>query len=629
VVWRTVCVQRVKPSQLSDRPPVLLRPQGGVVQRVRVGHTRKQERLSSRPVEKTGKLHEVLRSCTSARLDRRQLSRVRAPEGAYRRLVVKVSGNDHLYLSRSRATLSADVARVSTSLSFFCHPGRAARLVARPTSLVPRGPAVRDHLSHPPSQLLVLYSFEALCAPCPASHHHACSHLPRTCRWPPRPPLVIIRTHAAPLLSPRIDDRWQGTREPHRIKMSQSSAPADGRAAASDAPLVAPVVVGPMGTTTVNALPNELLLRIFTFLGWYDCTEGSRTLITSVHGVCRRWRALCGDTPKVHLDMRVRDGAPLEQHKNDAVGTRMAVMLARRFKHVVSIVCGSGSNSDLVVAALVSHCPELTSANLTECGDITDVSIMSLAMHCPRLTVVCIDWCTLVTDVGVAALAEQCTHLKKVSLDRCSQITDASVLAIAAHCPRLAFADFSGCDTLTDMSFVELAEKCPGLMALIISHNSNPSDATLFALAQHCPLLEYVYFHETDMTDAGVCELAAYCKQLERVVFLSVDNLTDVAVVALAEGCPRLLDVGFRSCQSLTDASVIALFQHCTKLVDVDFSGCTNLTNGAVVALGVLLPKHFSNFAHVEIRLTDCPAIDDSACAVLETLLPGLTIERD
>jgi len=162
----------------------------------------------------------------------------------------------------------------------------------------------------------------------------------------------------------------------------------------------------------IDALPDELLLLVFALL---DC----RALLAVIPRVCRRWRALVVNTPRVHLDLRwVPSRSPLR------ATPRVAAELAQRYKHVASADL-SGLN-DVVVSAVVSHCPQLKSVWFGEkpCPDdpwqhmpedaLTDDGVTAISKHCPKLTHATFDQCRRLTDTAAIALASNCSLLISV-----------------------------------------------------------------------------------------------------------------------------------------------------------------------------------------------------------------------
>jgi len=84
-------------------------------------------------------------------------------------------------------------------------------------------------------------------------------------------------------------------------------------------------------------LPDEIVLMIFAWIAMWDC----KAMLTVVPTVCRRWRALCGDTKGVRLDLTFLPlraklfGVCLDAVTVSALVASLAA-LATRFKHIVS-----------------------------------------------------------------------------------------------------------------------------------------------------------------------------------------------------------------------------------------------------------------------------------------------------
>jgi hypothetical protein len=100
-----------------------------------------------------------------------------------------------------------------------------------------------------------------------------------------------------------------------------------------------PHEIGEMANTTVthaaaafDTMPDDLLWQIFTRVD-------SKTLMTVVPRVCRRWRALCGDTPSVRVDLStLSEKTAMRRHALDDVGAELAAALSRRFRRATSAV---------------------------------------------------------------------------------------------------------------------------------------------------------------------------------------------------------------------------------------------------------------------------------------------------
>ena len=209
----------------------------------------------------------------------------------------------------------------------------------------------------------------------------------------------------------------------------------------------------------IQRLSDQLLQLIFGFFAHVD----TKTLLTVVPAVCRRWREVCGQTRNVHLDSRfVPSRAAVRVHAGDESGARMLCEIVKRMAHIVGLHLGGfQSLTDASVVALAEHCMHLISVKFVSCVRITDASVLALAENCPHLTNADFNFCEHLTDASVVALAEHCPHLTSVQFWRCEQLTDTSVVALAEHCPHLTHIDFGGCSQLTDLCEQVLAKCCP------------------------------------------------------------------------------------------------------------------------------------------------------------------------
>jgi F-box/leucine-rich repeat protein 17 len=293
--------------------------------------------------------------------------------------------------------------------------------------------------------------------------------------------------------------------------------------------------------TSVDDLPDEILVRVFYYLG---CD--TKTLFTRVPAVCRRWRQVCCDTRGVHLDFRLLRKEV--RHSDVECDVPTVTALTARFKHIVGCALCFVPQDDehSFVVALAERCKELTSVEVWD-RRLTDASVVALAKHCTHLTRVSFRWCDRLTDVSVVALAMNCLQLTDVDFGSCGELTDTSVVALAKNCPQLTDVNFELCTLLTDTSVIALAKNCPQLTDVNFGSCDELTDTSIVALAMNCRLLRHVNF-----------ELCKLC-----------NVLTDAIVITLAKNCPLLRNVDFEVDKDknegfplLTNASVVALTEY-------------------------------------------------------------------
>jgi hypothetical protein len=402
----------------------------------------------------------------------------------------------------------------------------------------------------------------------------------------------------------------------------------------------------------MDALPDELLLHIFVFLN-------TRSLLVTVSGVCTRWRALCGDTPRVRVDLSFLPWylllAPPDRRTMRVTTplSSLAKALAR-FKHVESVRAVSAGDgialaiasscprlsavdftdprnlgskrawayyyclTDVGLARLAECCPLLTSVDFREGNSVSDASLVALADRCPRLTSLAVGGrqCTI-TIVGLQAILARCgPHLTKVHFDAC--FDDEAVVALAQSCPHLTTVGLRGTST-ADSGLIALAQHCPRITSIDITDCGDMTDVGVITLAQHCPLLMKVYCNGCcRLTDAAMVALAERCTQLTSLHANYCRQLTDSALISLGKNCPRLKTVHFDECSLLTDLGVDALAEGCHHLTTVTLYECHRLTGVAVCAIA----KHCPLLRVLQTAL--CPLLTDVGVLELAQHCPQL-----
>jgi hypothetical protein len=392
----------------------------------------------------------------------------------------------------------------------------------------------------------------------------------------------------------------------------------------------------------VDALPDELLLYIFALLD-------TKALMTAIPGVCTKWRALCGDTPRVHVDLsfapRSLLTSPPDRRRTSSARRLSSLEEAlKRFKHVETVWAPCGC--DGIACSIATSCPRLSAVDLANhvatpgmiIDELTDMGAVALAVNCPRLRLVDLRHGPL-TDLTLKAFCGLCPKLTSLAvggsvhrrsrgvltgicvqgfvehfgqqitslhLEFCENFGDDVVVAIANHCRRLTTFGLPE-SRITDAGVIDLAQHCPLLTTVIISGCVQLTDASFVALAEYCSQLTVIdAFRCNLLTDNSLVALGRCCPRLANVEFPECVLLTDAGVIALAEGCPLLTDVGLNSCTLLTDAGVTALAKHCSRLKMLHLHGCDQLTDASVDALA----EHCKHL--VLVNLARCPLVTTS-----------------
>ena len=358
--------------------------------------------------------------------------------------------------------------------------------------------------------------------------------------------------------------------KPTRCSARLKKGDDDGGADASGAPSV------------IDTLPLELLLHVFEYLD-------TRTLSVVVAGVCKTWRAVCGDTPRVCADLwflarSVQIAPPPPRQLRSSSPLLGLASALSRFKLVESVLVPY--DGDGIACAIANSCPRLSVVDFTD-------QIFEPGCVNPWLT-----------DIGLVALAEHCLQLTSVNV-REGWFTDAALMTLTLHCPRLTSLVVGGDRGGISYTGVRAISERFGSQLTTIHFSAcyNLGDDEIIAVAEHCPHLSTVGFEESAITGTGLALLAQHCPRLTSVNLSICEELTDVDVAALVWQRPLLTSVSINSCEQLTDLAVVALTEKCRQLARVHVTGCSQLTDQSLIALG----KH-------------CPvltAVDFSHCSVV------------
>ena len=259
------------------------------------------------------------------------------------------------------------------------------------------------------------------------------------------------------------------------------------------------------------------------------------------------------------------------------------------------------------LAAVLPHCPHVTSARLNGVRDLSSRTLILLAQHADNLTHLDVSGCEDVTDLGLKAVATHATSLRAVSISRVFSTTDAAVGALVRGLPHLEELDMdmlplvtalttrdvwtygkklkrwslSGCKNVTDSGFpwtrdidVNREEAARGsvegdrykswmetLPPLVLPHIFKLGDLR-FLYVSHCARL----------TDAAVFGLVAHAPKIAHLNLAGCIKLSDRAMYRLCELGEHLVEIDVAGLEKVTDAGMYALISACPRLHSVDIS---------------------------------------------------------
>ncbi len=151
---------------------------------------------------------------------------------------------------------------------------------------------------------------------------------------------------------------------------------------------------------------------------------------------------------------------------------------------------------DCVLYALVQHCRNLTSVNVSGHHLISNTA-MGVLSNLPRLRVVCFHQCVNLLDRGVIVIAQHCPLLTDVNLSYCPHITNVGIDALARCCRNLTIVLLRACGNISNSAIQHLIHRARRLQMLDVTQNSQLTFAAVAELPQYCFYMRYLRLFST------------------------------------------------------------------------------------------------------------------------------------
>lgn len=418
-------------------------------------------------------------------------------------------------------------------------------------------------------------------------------------------------------------------------------------------------------TSHIERLPTELLLLVFAFLD-------TETLLVSVPGVCRRWRAEYGKTVDVEIDLSfLSERSRLYKRINGYTGRIMLCELVQRFSKVTGFMWMGPALPESTGMAILESLPHVTKFVLGAFGGehLEDDWYEALGTNCPnlrhlgapggycrygdypRLTHLTLGFPCVLSNAMLADLADACPRLESLYCSYWNTLSPEchAPLAQFSHLTTLRLGSWPGSrSTVDDVVLTAIAVACPHLQDIAIRDSAHVTNTGVAVLAQNLPCLQRVDFSGClEVDNVGVTTLAlAMGERLTAISFGGESNskLCDLALVVLWKYCPNLLEATFRVTNGITSAGLYALARGCRQLQRIAITSEQVMDNG-VENIALFCPRlQVADFAYCPL-LTDlavesiakhcrsvtslvfagCPKITDCSVRVVAEHCPQLT----
>lgn len=317
---------------------------------------------------------------------------------------------------------------------------------------------------------------------------------------------------------------------------------------------------------TINDLPDEILVEIFSFLRVQD-------VVYSVENVCHRWKEVVQDR---------RLWRHLIYRPNSIFSYYEVYNVFRRAPHLRWFVPPLRYTSGSILLAVILGCKNIRELELsidsTEC-----LMIERLVNECPhieKLSLLDNDF----AETRALSVVSKCLKLKSLRLiGQVSQVNRNVFLELSNGCPSLVCLDLRYLTryNLDDLEYL-LRKKRDTITSLFLYCCIEGQNCSLPIVFRHCPNLELL--HANGHVGEPFTEDFTSLKNLVRLKTLCMTDFKCYNlhhVMKYFETCfvPKLVKLDFRSFEGFGKKLAILIFEKCTSLKHLNLGDCKELTD--------------------------------------------------
>ena len=367
----------------------------------------------------------------------------------------------------------------------------------------------------------------------------------------------------------------------NRMRTASPGSSVDSQYGGSTSSLSTVSCQSSFSTTTISALPDTLLLKIFQYLTTRDICRLSR--------VCRRWNVL-------HLAEPLWEKIEITNSASLYIGTTMKYIL-QRLAYTASCLSvrqikldGCLKLTDDSLKTIALRCPELRSIEIASCVEVTPKGIIDVLINCPNLLYLNVSRCENLfnfsnysTDITLSIIFSE---LRYLDLSFCSSLTDEDLRYLIARTPSLEYLYLRQCDCISSVGIETIATLCPNLKEISLNDCVNVTDHGVVKLLSRCRALRYISLAKCPITNTALEQIAnnpatngdTYLRHLN---LNECEYITDTAIMKISASCPRLRSLDIGKCIRLTDASLYGL-SRCVLLRRLNLKSCNKITDAGV-----------------------------------------------
>lgn len=353
------------------------------------------------------------------------------------------------------------------------------------------------------------------------------------------------------------------------------------------------------GVHSLNDLPEDILILIFSYLSTKDLCKAS--------GVCQKWQMLCWD-PVLWSSIQISN------YQDSVINKVLRNILAKLAMdtqgycitvHSVKLN-GCELLSDKGLGFVARFCIDLEELDVSGCCCITSKGLHDILLNCHTLTHLDTSGCTCVNsisapvangfglghhgsflqlryldlsdcvafdDLGMRVVGLSCGLLENLYLRRCNRVTDVGIKHIAQHCVHLKELSVSDCYKVRDFSMKEIAKNCAGLKYLSAA-KCPVTDTAMKYIGKHCVKLKYLNIRGCEsVSDVGITHIVQNCLKL-RSLDAGKCDITDNGLHIIGIHCPQLKKLSIRGCEGVTDTGVKTIAAQCCSVQYLNLQEC-------------------------------------------------------
>lgn len=340
---------------------------------------------------------------------------------------------------------------------------------------------------------------------------------------------------------------------------------------------------------TFDSLPNEILLKIFTYLD-------SEDVCLTVAEVCERWNYISRDVT-------------LWNNLNLICSNNMCIdyieFVIPKMPLIKSVKLQWRTDVDLIFKLLCHSCEDIRQLELVCCGKMKDSCMQLLADHFPNLEVFSLGKCWAI-EPNCFNLICKFSQLRKLNVSHSRCLDDPLLKGIANACCFLQHINLDYVRGLSDDSVMYLLEsKKKGLLSLVL-YGECLTDVT-YCYMENCKMLHTLHFSSCiQMTDKGLRSITKLNSlksfKLRLAKNLSTEGISNFLQSHMASKLECLI---LSRLLSMNDVAAHIILKNCIHVRYLELVYCPNITDQIqeylVSGCKELKVLHFRQNGHVDI----------------------------